>query len=203
MPAPSTDLCTVADVTAFIGQTVSTAANTELQALVSAASLYITSTCSVDNFNSASYTEDYSGNDSHRLYLRNWPISAVASLTVNGVAISPSTAWNQAGFVFDRTGILLRGATRTFPGIPPGRFPRGIKNITVVYTAGFETMPPDLAQAAIEIAANTYVRGQNPYKASSSSSVPGATGNARFGLEVPLTAQQTIRNYQRVWGTSN
>lgn len=198
-----TDLCEVADVLGYIGNTSSTYAQEQIQQCVSAASLYILSACSVDNFNTADYSETYSGNGASRLFLRNWPVTGITALTINGVAITASTAWNTPGYTFDKTSLILRPGTLAFPNTVPGIFTKGIANVQVSYTAGFATIPADLAQAAIEIAANTYVKGQNPMKSSISSGVGGATGTVKFGPEITATAQQTICRYQRVWGTSN
>lgn len=200
---PATDLCAVSDVLSFIGQSSSTAAQSELQQCVSAASLYILRACAVDNFNAASYTQTFNGNNSFRLFLRNYPVTGVTSLVVNGTSIAQSSAWNAAGYIFDDTSLQLRPGTITFPNVQSGIFPWGIGNVVVSYTAGYESLPYDLVQAAVEIAANTYVKGQFPMKASLSSGVAGASGTTRFGLEVPLTAQQTIRNYARTWGTAS
>jgi hypothetical protein len=211
MATSPTDLTTVGAVAAYMAMQSPITPNTtaQLQQLVSAASLYITTYCSVDNFNSATYTETLSGNGRDRVFTRNWPITAVSSVTVNGQAIPASTGFGSPGYLFDNTSILIRpgqgSAMAMNFNVYPGSswfFYKGIANVVVTYTAGFTTIPADLAQCAIEIAATSYVRSQNVYKKSIGSGVAGAHGTTDFGLEIPLMCQQTIRNYQRVWSTS-
>ncbi len=60
---------------------------------------------------------------------------------------------------FDRGQVHL--TVDRFPGIrsddaSPNRFPRGFFPVFVEYTSGYETVPPDLEQVAVEIAAELY-----------------------------------------------
>jgi len=55
-----------------------------------------------------------------------------------------STSPTVAGFTFDSNGILLRQGYR---------FVRGVANVSVVYTAGYATIPGEIEQAAIEMIA--------------------------------------------------
>src|ERR1035437_1573349 len=99
---------------------------------------------------SVAYTETYNGNGNTELLTRNFPITAIASITVNGQGIVASTGAGQAGYVIGNSGrsvVLLGGvgsAPDTFYNYPysgrgAGRygFPRGQSNIKIVYTAGF------------------------------------------------------------------
>jgi hypothetical protein len=94
----------------------------------------------------ASYTDTRDGNGSDTLSLAYKPVTAVTSVTVNGQAVLPSPDGIQPGFVFSDTAVYLIGS----------RFTQGRRNVQVAYTAGYATIPADLAQACIEQAAYQY-----------------------------------------------
>lgn len=99
-------------------------------------------------FNQAvSYSETYDGNGSQRLHLRNTPITAVASLVINGAAISASAGYGSAGYAISDDGksIILRGGGGTsfqslqsfYPSGTGQYFAKGLQNISITYSAGF------------------------------------------------------------------
>ena len=93
---------------------------------------------------SAVYTETYDGLGGVRLSTANYPITAVSSVTIDSLVVPVSTSPTVAGFTFDSNGILLRQGYR---------FVRGVANVSVVYTAGYATIPGEIEQAAIEMIA--------------------------------------------------
>jgi hypothetical protein len=86
-----------------------------------------------------SVIESYDGHGGDALQLRNWPVGAISSLTVNGLAIPPASGPGPAaGYVLEATDddppgamqqIFLRGAYR---------FYKGRQNVAVAYRAGYE-----------------------------------------------------------------
>ncbi|HJU15718.1 MAG TPA: head-tail connector protein [Stellaceae bacterium] len=81
------------------------------------------------------------------------PCSAVALVVVDGVAVPPvpNTAparsyAAQAGYVFSPTQLVVRGYC----------VPRKAQCVLMQYTAGYASVPPDIAQAAIEVVALRY-----------------------------------------------
>lgn len=117
-----------------------------LTRLITAASQYI-QTWLNRTIASTVYVENYNGTGGFRLVLPNYPVTAVASVTVNAVPV-PAAAPGSAtsGFLFDGFGLYLRGY----------RFTEGFQNIAVTYTAGFPSTPPELEQACIELVALRY-----------------------------------------------
>lgn len=91
-------------------------------------------------FGSASYTTTRNGDGGCAMSLPNYPITAVASVSVDGVSLPAATTPTGAGFVFSDTQVFLRGH----------RFCRGIQNVTIAYTAGFATVPADIQRACCE-----------------------------------------------------
>jgi hypothetical protein len=145
MAASPADLCELADLKAWLN-IPGTTDDGLLQRLLTAVS-----TCMQNWMNrtipSAPYTETRDGSGSDTLCLGNTPITAVTSLVVNGIPQVASSDGSQPGFVFSDSAVYLIGS----------RFPVGRRNVQVVYTAGFATVPVDLAQACIEQAAHQYL----------------------------------------------
>ena len=142
MSADPRDLTTVANLQFWLGLTnVQPATATQLQRLVTAVSVWMQ-----DWMNriipSQSYQEFRDGNDQARLMLPNYPVTAIAAVTVDGVIIPPSPGPGQSGWVLANDTVTIRC----------GRFTRGKVNVEVDYTAGYATTPPDLEQACLELA---------------------------------------------------
>jgi hypothetical protein len=137
MAAP--DLTTTADVKAWLGIT-NTDFDTLLTRLITAASVFA-QTYMQRQIASASYTEKRSGVGSAVLMVRNTPMTAVASVTVDNIAIPAAANSLLMGYTFDENEIYLNGY----------EFARGRNNIQLAYTAGFATVPQDIAQATIEL----------------------------------------------------
>jgi hypothetical protein len=88
------------------------------------------------------FTDRYDGNGKHRLMLRNWPVTAIASLVVDSTAIA--AAPTPGAGVSWQSGYLLA----PWDGTPPGRiqaldlrghwFCPGRQNVLVSYTAGYQ-----------------------------------------------------------------
>lgn len=96
-----------------------------------------------------SYDEFYSGlgYGQTRLFMKHYPISAVTSVTIDGVSIPAKTSvfWS-SGFTFDDRSIILNDY----------EFTKGLNNVEVEYDAGYSAIPSDIAQACIELVALRY-----------------------------------------------
>lgn len=90
---------------------------------------------------SASYSEVYDGRGGQVLMLRNRPVTAVASLSIDGITIPAATTRPIVGYAFDATALYLSEGYA---------FARGLRNVAVTYTAGYATTPPDVEQAILE-----------------------------------------------------
>lgn len=141
------DLTTIADVKAYLSPPLTTTSDdTLLQSLVTAASQFIQSWLN-RTIAEASYADTRNGTGGTQLFLRNRPVTAVSSLTIDGVAIAPSNPPPLgAGYLFDDGSIYLVGRI----------FAKGAQNVRIAYTAGFAATPPELAQACIELVALRY-----------------------------------------------
>lgn len=142
------DLTTLADLKSYLSPPLTTTADDALLTrLITAASQFI-QTWLNRTIASASYTDTRNGTGGARLFLRNRPVTAVSSLTVDGVAIAPSDPPPLgAGYLFDDSAIYLVGGQC---------FTRGAQNVVVEYTAGFPATPPEIEQACIALVVLRY-----------------------------------------------
>jgi hypothetical protein len=144
------DLCQLSDVTTWLqtGQNPFPAAdNALLTRLITAASGFIESWLD-RRIALCDWVEIRDGNGGQRLAFANFPVSAVWSLSIDGLSIPPAPAGGGfgAGYVFSPTELALRGYV----------FTRRAQNVSVTYTAGYPSVPPDIAQACIELVCQRY-----------------------------------------------
>jgi hypothetical protein len=147
------DLTTLADVKAWLQTGQSAFPPTDdalLTGLITAASQFI-QTWLNRSIAISDYVETRDGTGGQRLQFACFPVSAVLSLTIDGIVVppappvSPSTGLT-AGYVFSATQLAVRGYY----------FPRGAQNIVFSYTAGYPATPPEIAQACLELVALRY-----------------------------------------------
>lgn len=144
------DLCQLSDVTAWLqtGQNPFPATDDALLSrLITAASQFIQSWLQ-RQIAVSDWIEIRDGNGGQRMTFANTPVSAVLSLSIDGLTIPPAPADGAfgAGYVFSPTELALRGYV----------FSRRAQNIVVTYTAGYAAVPPDIAQACIELVCQRY-----------------------------------------------
>lgn len=144
------DLCQLADVTAWLqtGQNPFPATDDALLTrLITAASQFIENWLN-RQIAIGDWSEVRDGNGGQRMVFANFPVSAVLSLSIDGIAIPPAPGGGAGGvgYVFSPTELALRGYV----------FTRRAQNVAVTYTAGYPSVPPDIAQACIDLVAERY-----------------------------------------------
>lgn len=133
---------------------------------------------------SASYTEKYSGVGGSKLSMKNYPITAVASVSVGGVALQASDG-NSTGFAFDEFSVVYIG----------GVFPKGYNNVAIAYTAGYPAVPAEIELACIELVVLAY--RERPRLGKRSESQPqGGTTSYTVDALTPR-AKAMLNNYSR------
>jgi len=143
MAADARDLATVANLAAWLGlSSPSQDVQDQLQRLVTGVSVWIQTWLS-RAIASAPYTETRNGHGGTRLILGDYPVTAVASVVVDGQTIPQAAGPNLPGWKLANDQIILWGY----------RFSSGDANVAISYTAGFATVPPDIAQACIDLCA--------------------------------------------------
>jgi len=138
------DLCALADVKTWLNF-ASTGDDTLLASLITNVSVFIESSLNRGVL-SASYSETRDGTGGRTLAFGVTPVTAITSLTINGRNIPPAPDNFNPGYRFGPSRLSLYGF----------RFTPGLDNVAITYTAGFDTVPPDLAQACIQLVALRY-----------------------------------------------
>jgi hypothetical protein len=139
----STDLTTLTNAKAWLGINASTD-DVLLARLITAVSGFVQRWLN-RNIASQSYTEHRDGmgyGEGRRvMVLANYPVTAISSLTVDGIAIpaSPDNGDLQAGYGFDDGSIWLSASSAYASSFWPNgyQFARGRRNVVVSYTAGY------------------------------------------------------------------
>lgn len=144
------DLCALSDVTAWLqtGQNAFPSTdNALLTRLITAASQFI-QTWLQRQIAAADWEEIRDGTGGQRMAFANFPVTAMLSLTIDGISIPacPAGGGFGAGYTFTPTQLALRGYV----------FSRRAQNVIMTYTAGFATVPPEIAQACIEMVCQRY-----------------------------------------------
>lgn len=141
----SADLTTLENVKEWLGILETEADDTLLARLITAASQFI-QTWIGRLIASQGYTEVRDGHGGRRLIFANYPVTAVASVKVDGVAIPAANGALAAGYRFTATFLSLTGYA----------FTRALGNVELAYTAGYAATPPELEQACIDLVALRY-----------------------------------------------
>jgi hypothetical protein len=119
-----------------------------LSRMISAGSAFIVSFLKRDIVQ-AEYTDLLNGNGSNRMFMRQYPVTAVSALTIHGRTIPPSPQPGvRPGYWNDNNMLYLQEYC----------FPLGFGNVSVSYTAGYAIIPLDLEQVCIELVMNKYLR---------------------------------------------
>jgi hypothetical protein len=144
------DLTTLGEVKAWLQTGQAAFPDTDdvlLTRLITAASQFIQKWLN-RSIASADWYEVRDGTGGQRLTFGNFPVTAVLSLSIDGIAIPPAqnSGGFGAGYVFSPTELALRGYIFT---------PRP-QNVEITYTAGYPIIPPDIAQACVDLVCLRY-----------------------------------------------
>ena len=140
-----TDLVTLDDVKLWLNIT-NTNSDDILTEMVTQFSDYVRTYCQRD-FDQRTYTESRDGNRASVMMLRNYPVTSVTSLSINGVSVPAATSVYTCGYMFDSSRLVLQGGSI---------FCTGLLNVQIVYQAGYATIPTDLYRAILELISLRY-----------------------------------------------
>jgi hypothetical protein len=187
-----------------------------ISVLVTSVSRYIIQFCSRTNMNAVSTVTDLlDGTGSDKQFVQEWPIKSVTSVLVFGVAVPASPDGIQPGYINDVNAIILLPNTNV--GAPlsrynwsTGKFPRGRKNVQIVYQAGYDAVsnppgnaafngaPDDLGYAVTYLVVQEYKRRGWVDQASKTVSAAGETVAFR-SWEWPPFIEGIIQEYKQPW----
>lgn len=194
-----TDLITLAQAKNWLNLgTEPTTDDTLIQAIVDGASQQFLSLTTRAGILQATYTDLLDGNGRNKLALLNTPIISVASLTINGAAIQPSTGYTVPGYVIEKNQLVLVGGGACFPWSPigfPGIFLSGTANVAVTYDAGFATVPADVQQCVWEMVGWAY-KNKDRIGVSTQRFADNLS-NSYAQMPFSPMAKLTIQNYSR------
>lgn len=142
------DLTTLAKVRTHLDLEVAfTTDDALLTQLVTAMSTWLKGQLGGRDIYSTTYTEYFSGCGETTLLPKQYPVTAVSALTIDGEVVPVRPTWDDVGYVIvDQIAIKLVGYTAGY----------GVSNVTLAYTAGYAAIPEDIDQAVIELVAWRY-----------------------------------------------
>lgn len=179
------DLTTLENVKGYLGLTDSVEARDDLlQRIITAASALIESILGRTIANDE-YTETRNGNGTATMVAKYYPVTAVSSLTVDGTEIHVAVSQTDSGYLYDEDGFYLRGYL----------FSKGVKNVSISYTAGYSETPADIEDMCIELVAKKYKYREHIGQASKILAGETVTYE-RYDLTKDM--KSILRNYQNV-----
>jgi uncharacterized phiE125 gp8 family phage protein len=182
------DLTTLAAVETFLGLPSGNADEGLLSSLITAASSAIESYCQ-RSFIAQAYNEYRDGVlGQNQIVTLGYPIISVTGVTVNGQPIPAAVAgaWPRSGYSNGQWYIRVDGYC----------IPQGGKNVNLQYTAGYATIPADLAQACVELVALKY-KQKDWIGKSGSESIDGQSVTYR-DIAMSQSTMMMLNPYKRV-----
>jgi hypothetical protein len=135
------------------------------------------------------------GSNTDTIWLMEFPVASVQQVLIDGGLLA-ATEYQAYPEGYIRLREILASSRAT-----PGAIPEGVGNVRVDYTAGYDVIPDDLAQVAVELVSHLYQRS-------------GAGGQSRAGIRgravgdksesfsedelVPTSIQRVIARYARL-----
>lgn len=125
--------------------------DTLLQKIITRTSDWIQKYCA-RNFIAQDYTEQYNGDGTNTLLVKQYPVNSIASAYDDtSREFGADTAITVSELVIDDGGIII---------FDTNRFSAGYKNVKITYNAGYATIPQDLEEACLKLCASNYLLGQ-------------------------------------------
>ncbi len=94
----------------------------------------------------ATYSETFDGQGGRTCVMKQFPVSLVRGVWVDGNQIPQAITFGDSGFRFTEDVVLLTGYS----------FSRGLQNVSIVYDAGYAVVPDSIQQAVIELVGLRY-----------------------------------------------
>ena len=189
------DLTTLANVKSWQGgiPATSSAADAKLARLITATSGDFLRAIKRVDLMTASYTEQRTGDGSPRIVLRHWPVTEVSAVHISGTAVSASPDSVQAGWFLDTN----QDPEKAFVLYYAGGYFRDGASVSVIYNAGYVTVPDDIEQAVIEWVVLRYNLGPTSGQTQTRSSEGEHTDFDPDAM--PPNTKRVIDAYTRTW----
>lgn len=139
---------------------------------------------------SATYTEDYDGDSTNSLLLKNYPIISITSIYDDvDRNFTASTLIPAADYVLDKE----EGMVRLFQNT--SAFKSGILNVRITYVAGYATIPADVEMAGIAHVAWMYRRANT--EGTTAQTLGGKSEQYEMSF-LPEYLKQMLRPYRKI-----
>lgn len=129
-------------------------------------------------------TQIVDGNDSTMLDLDTYPVESIQCWIDKNRLFGPGT--EAEVLLYENIGLIKR----------PFGFPVGMKNVKLIYLAGYDPVPEDLVTACAESVA--YLRGRLQQNGAGIRSMTAPNGiNTTYELTFPMNAQRVFESYAK------
>tara|TARA_R100000353_G_scaffold176121_1_gene149287 strand:- start:1052 stop:1690 length:639 start_codon:yes stop_codon:yes gene_type:complete len=178
-------LCTVSDVESIIGVDLSTTLeSTVTNSLIPFADQIIKTYLGYD-IEASNQTEVLFGDNNREINLKHIPVNSITSITEDGNSL---TEGNESDFVFHSNGRVERVLGR-WSGAKP-------KNITVVYNAGYSTIPDDIKFTSARISARILMSSLNVSSNADTGTVDTHLSDSTNGASMSTVVEERIGDLQ-------
>lgn len=189
-------LCTSADVEGFLGLNLASEDATQLtERYIPYVDEVIKNFIGYDIEYNATISETFDGeNKEYDIFLTHQPVTAVASITEDGTAL---TQGNSADYVFYSNGRLSRVGVRWSDA--------KLQNIVVTYSAGYTNlnMPSDIKYTSARAAARMYLKTLQVSGQQGSGEIKTHLADSTNGGNFNLVERETIGTYTVEYGAIN
>ena len=174
-------LCSFSDVEAIVGIDFSSTVQTSITNNFIPYSDKIIKTYVGYEIEQTNHTEVLFGNNLRELSLVNLPVNSITSITEDGNTL---TEGNAEDFVVHPNGRLERVGIRWSGGKP--------RNITIVYNAGYATIPEDIRFTSARISARMVLSALNLGSQAKAGAVDTHLADSTNGADMSVVLQERI-----------
>jgi len=174
-------LCSYSDVEAIVGIDFSSTVQTSITNNFIPYSDKIIKTYIGYEIEQTNHTEIIFGNNMRELSLKHLPVNSITSVTEDGTAL---TEGNEDDFVVHENGRLERVLGR-WSGSKP-------KNVTIVYNAGYGTIPEDIRFTSARISARMVLSALNLGSQAKAGAVDTHLADSTDGADMAIVLEERI-----------
>jgi|TARA_B100001094_G_C17990451_1_gene699930 hypothetical protein len=174
-------LCSYSDVEAIVGIDFSSTVQTSITNNFIAYSDRVIKTYIGYDIEQSNQTEVLFGNNMRELSLKHLPVNSITSVTEDGNVL---TEGNDNEYVFHENGRLERVLGR-WSGSKP-------RNITIVYNAGYSTIPEDIRFTSARISARMVLSALNLGSQAKPGAVDTHLSDSTDGADMSVVLQERI-----------
>lgn len=148
--ADPTEIVSLAELKAYLKLTTATF-DTILGVIKASVEQFIKNYCH-DPFLHSTFTEYYDGNGKSSLIVDRFPITAITEINIDSARTFAAATKLDASDIISCDRNNQRGIIEI-----DGTFSVGVKNVKVVYTAGYATLPADLKMAVMQLCSREFM----------------------------------------------